>query len=102
MSAVTDIGIKEGIDQDTVNAVREVGGAYKYGWDTEIEMEYAPKGVNPDIVRLISEKNDEPEWMTKWRLAAFERWEQMEEPSWLKSQNLLMMWIQSFWRPTKS
>ena len=82
MSAVTDIGIKEGIDQDTVNAVREVGGAYKYGWDTEIEMEYAPKGVNPDIVRLISEKNDEPEWMTKWRLAAFERWEQMEEPSW--------------------
>ena len=82
MSAVTDIEVKEGVDQETVDAVREVGGAYKYGWDTEIEMEYAPKGVNPDIVRLISEKNDEPEWMTKWRLSAFERWEQMEEPSW--------------------
>ena len=56
--------------------------SYIYLWDTEIEKEYAPKCVNPDIVRLISEKNDEPEWMTKWRLSAFERWEQMEEPSW--------------------
>ena len=82
MSAVTDIEVKEGVDQETVDAVREVGGAYKYGWDTEIEMEYAPKGVNPDIVRLISEKNNEPEWMTKWRLSAFQRWEQMDEPNW--------------------
>ena len=64
MSAVTDIEVKDGVDQETVDAVREVGGTYKYGWDTEIEMEYAPKGVNPDIVRLISEKNGEPEWMT--------------------------------------
>jgi Fe-S cluster assembly protein SufB len=37
-------------------------------------MEYAPKGLNPDIVRLISDKNGEPEWMTEWRLAAYERW----------------------------
>ena len=51
---------------------------YKYGWDTDIEMEYAPKGVGPDIVRLISEKNEEPEWMTEWRLAAFDRWTQMK------------------------
>ncbi|MDX1780017.1 MAG: Fe-S cluster assembly protein SufB [Thalassovita sp.] len=74
--------VKEGVDQETVDAVREVGGKYKYGWETEIEMEYAPKGVNADIVRLISGKNDEPEWMTEWRLQALERWQQMEEPKW--------------------
>ncbi|MCL3883498.1 Fe-S cluster assembly protein SufB [Marivita sp. GX14005] len=74
--------VKEGVDQETVDAVREVGGAYKYGWETDIEMDYAPKGLNPDIVRLISEKNGEPEWMTEWRLAAYERWLQKEEPDW--------------------
>ncbi|HBY12393.1 MAG TPA: Fe-S cluster assembly protein SufB, partial [Rhodobacteraceae bacterium] len=82
MAALDQMDVKEGVDQETVDAVREVGGAYKYGWDTEIEMEYAPKGVNPDIVRLISEKNDEPDWMTEWRLQAFARWEQMQEPDW--------------------
>jgi Fe-S cluster assembly protein SufB len=82
MSAIKDIDVKEGVDQETVDAVREVGGEYKYGWNTEIEMEYAPKGVNTDIVRLISDKNEEPEWMTEWRLAAFKRWEQMQEPDW--------------------
>jgi Fe-S cluster assembly protein SufB len=45
-------------------------------------MEYAPKGVNEDIVRLISDKNGEPEWMTDWRLQAFKRWKQMDEPDW--------------------
>ena len=74
--------VKEGVDQDTVDAVQRLSGKYKYGWETEIEMEYAPKGVNPDIVRLISAKNEEPEWMTEWRLSAFARWEQMEEPDW--------------------
>ena len=73
--------VKDGVDQDTVDAVREVG-TYKYGWNTDIEMEYAPKGLTPDIVRLISEKNNEPEWMTDWRLAAYERWLQKEEPDW--------------------
>ncbi len=80
--AALDEDIREGVDRETVETVREVGGKYKYGWETEIEMEYAPKGVNPDIVRLISDKNDEPEWMTEWRLQAFTRWEQMEEPTW--------------------
>ncbi len=74
--------VKEGVDQETVDAVREVGGAYKYGWETDIEMDYAPIGVNEDIVRLISEKNKEPEWMTEWRLQAFARWKQMKEPEW--------------------
>ena len=77
-----DTEVKDGVDQETVDAVREVGGAYKYGWETDIEMDYAPIGVNEDIVRLISEKNAEPEWMTEWRLQAFERWKQMKEPEW--------------------
>ena len=86
MSAIKDVDVKEGVDQETVDAVREVGGDYKYGWNTEIEMEYAPKGVSKDIVRLISSKNEEPEWMTEWRLAAFDRWEKMQEPKWAMVQ----------------
>lgn len=75
-------GVKEGVDQETVDAVREVGGAYKHGWNTDIEMDYAPKGLTPDIVKLISEKNEEPAWMTEWRLEAYERWLTKEEPDW--------------------
>ncbi|MEN8891555.1 MAG: Fe-S cluster assembly protein SufB, partial [Planktotalea arctica] len=78
----TDSGVKDGVDQETVDAVREVGGAYKYGWSTDIEMEYAPKGLNEDIVRLISEKNEEPEWMLDWRLEAYRRWLTKTEPDW--------------------
>ena len=74
--------VKDGVDQDTVDAVREVGGAYKHGWNTDIEMEYAPKGLSTDIVRLISEKNEEPEWMLEWRVAAYDRWLKLEEPDW--------------------
>ena len=73
---------KEGVDQETVDAVRQMGGTYKHGWETDIEMDYAPLGLDADIVRLISEKNGEPQWMTDWRLAAYERWLQKEEPTW--------------------
>ncbi len=79
---VLDKDIREGVDRETVETVQAMAGKYKYGWETDIEMEYAPKGVNPDIVRLISDKNGEPEWMTEWRLQAFERWEKMDEPDW--------------------
>jgi len=81
MSAMEDV-VKEGVDAETVNAVKTAGEKYKYGFETDIEMEYAPKGVNEDIVRLISSKNEEPEWMLEWRLAAFRRWVKMTEPSW--------------------
>jgi Fe-S cluster assembly protein SufB len=81
-TSVDKVQVKEGVDQDTVDAVQTVGEKYKYGFETEIEMEFAPKGVNEDIVRLISEKNDEPDWMLDWRLQAFARWQQMEEPDW--------------------
>ncbi len=82
MAAVDEITVREGVDQETVDAVRSVGERYKYGFSTDIETEYAPKGLNEDIVRLISEKNGEPEWLTDWRLKAFERWKTLEEPTW--------------------
>ena len=73
--------VRDGVDRETVETVQSMG-SYKYGWNTDIEMDYAPKGVSEDIVRLISEKNGEPEWMTEWRLVAYRRWVQMDEPSW--------------------
>jgi Fe-S cluster assembly protein SufB len=74
--------VRDGVDADTVAAVRSVGERYKYGWETEIETEYAPKGLSEDIVRLISERNGEPGWMLDWRLAAYRRWIRMAEPRW--------------------
>ena len=66
-----------------------MAGKYKYGWETEIEMEFAPKGLNEDIVRLISEKNGEPQWMLDWRLAAFRRW--LGESGWAAMSSLVIM-----------
>jgi Fe-S cluster assembly protein SufB len=57
---------------------------YEHGFVTDIEMEFAPKGLNADIVRFISAKKNEPEWMLDMRLAAYERWLTMEEPDWAK------------------
>ena len=78
---VLDADVKEGVDQQTVDAVAKLG-TYKHGWSTEVEMDFAPKGLTEDIVRLISERNEEPEWMLEFRLKAFERWQQMDEPDW--------------------
>ncbi|MGB2129714.1 MAG: Fe-S cluster assembly protein SufB [Flavicella sp.] len=55
---------------------------YEYGFYTDIESETFPKGLNEEIVRAISKKKNEPEWMTDWRLDAFRIWEKMEEPEW--------------------
>ena len=55
---------------------------YKYGFVTEIEAETIPKGLNEDIVRMISEKKSEPDWMLQWRLKAYRHWLTMKEPSW--------------------
>ncbi|MDR1025919.1 MAG: Fe-S cluster assembly protein SufB [Lactobacillus sp.] len=60
------------------------GDKYKYGFTTDIEEERVPKGLNPDIIRLISQKKNEPEWMLDWRLKAFEFWQTMSEPTWAK------------------
>ncbi|MDT0553372.1 MAG: Fe-S cluster assembly protein SufB [Bacteroidetes bacterium MedPE-SWsnd-G1] len=55
---------------------------YEYGFYTDLDAETFPKGLNEDIIRAISAKKNEPEWMTDWRLDAFRIWEQMEEPEW--------------------
>lgn len=59
-----------------------VNSEYKYGFVTNIEIESAPKGLNEDIVRFISQKKNEPEWMLEWRLKAFAQWQKMQEPHW--------------------
>ena len=55
---------------------------YEYGFYTDIESDTFPPGLNEDVVRAISKKKEEPEWMTEWRLEAFRYWQTMEEPDW--------------------
>ena len=57
---------------------------YKHGFVTDIDQDFAPKGLDASTVRFISAKKGEPEWMLQWRLEAFERWQAMEEPTWAK------------------
>lgn len=71
------------ITEETINTVKSLG-KYEAGFETDIEMEYAPKGLNEDIVRLISKKKNEPEWLLDWRLKAFRHWQKMAEPQWAK------------------
>ncbi len=75
--------VKDTIDKGTVEAARALEAEkYKHGFVTELEQELAPPGLNEDIVRYISAKKGEPEWMLAWRLEAFKRWQTMEEPTW--------------------
>lgn len=69
-------------NQETRQHVDEATGEYKYGFTTDIESEFAPKGLNEDIVRFISAKKEEPEWMLEWRLKAYRMWLKMDEPTW--------------------
>ncbi len=70
---------------ETVEAVKSIDvDQYKYGFVTDIESELAPKGLNEDIVRYISAKKNEPEWMTEWRLDAYRRWLTMRDPTWAR------------------
>ncbi|HYK79039.1 MAG TPA: Fe-S cluster assembly protein SufB [Micropepsaceae bacterium] len=70
---------------ETTERVADLAGEkYKYGFVTDIEMERAERGLNEDIVRFISAKKHEPEWMLEWRLEAFRRWKEMTEPNWAR------------------
>ena len=80
--AALDAEVRDGVDRETIDTVNAMSGTYKYGWSTDIETDYAPKGLSEAIVRLISEKNGEPAWMLEWRLTAYHRWLKMEEPTW--------------------
>ena len=68
----------------TIEQVQSVGEKYKYGFVTDIEQEYAPPGLSEEIVAFISKKKEEPEWLLEWRLKAYRRWLEMEEPTWAK------------------
>ncbi|MEO3387381.1 Fe-S cluster assembly protein SufB [Mesorhizobium sp. CAU 1741] len=71
--------------QETIEQVRKIDvDQYKYGFETEIETELAPKGLNDDIIRFISQKKDEPDWMLEWRLGAYRRWQTLDEPTWAR------------------
>jgi len=70
---------------DTAEQVSSLAGdKYKYGFVTDIETELAPKGLDEDIIRFISAKKNEPEWLLQWRLRAYARWLKMAEPTWGK------------------
>ena len=60
----------------------QISGEYKYGFVTDIEADSAPKGLNEDIIRFISKKKNEPEWMLEYRMKAFRYWLTLEEPHW--------------------
>ncbi|MGB2099598.1 MAG: Fe-S cluster assembly protein SufB, partial [Candidatus Puniceispirillaceae bacterium] len=64
--------------------LEEATGKYKYGFVTDIDSDKAPKGLNEDIIRFISAKKSEPQWMLDWRLKAFATWQKMESPDWAK------------------
>ena len=72
-------------DLETIQRVREIEvDKYKYGFETLIELDKAPRGLNEDIVRFISAKKGEPEWMLEWRLEAYRHWLTMDEPTWAR------------------
>ena len=68
-------------EQDDILA-QATGGEYKYGFTTDIETETIPKGLNEEVVRLISAKKGEPEWLTDFRLKAFRHWQTLTMPTW--------------------
>jgi Fe-S cluster assembly protein SufB len=71
--------------QETVDRVRRIDvDQYRYGFETLIESEKAPKGLSEDTVRFISAKKNEPAWMLEWRLEAYRRWLTMTEPTWAR------------------
>ena len=69
---------------ETIEAVEQATGAYKYGFVTDIETEKAPKGLSEDVIRFISAKKNEPEWMLDWRLKSYRYWLKMSSPDWAK------------------
>ena len=71
--------------QETIDRVKAIDvDQYKYGFFSDIKADKAPKGLNEDIVRFISAKKNEPEWLTEWRLEAYRRWVTMREPTWAR------------------
>jgi len=70
----------------TSSVEQQVRQPYKYGWATDVEADIVPAGLNEDIIRLISRKKGEPEWLLEWRLRAYRHWLTMREPTWANVQ----------------
>lgn len=64
--------------------VEDATGTYKHGFVSDIEMDFIPKGLSEEVIRQISAKKDEPQWMLDWRLKAYAQWLKMDEPDWAK------------------
>ena len=73
----------EEIKEEKNALVREIADKkYEYGFTTDVETDIIPVGLNEDIVRLISQKKHEPEWMLEFRLRAFRHWQTLKQPTW--------------------
>ena len=72
------------MSKDTQIIDKAIDQEYEYGFTTDIEQETIPPGLNEDVIRLISSKKDEPKWLLDWRLKAYQKWLEMEEPDWSK------------------
>lgn len=77
---IKNVEIKDKAARDAAKRLE----TYEFGFSSDIEQEFAPKGLNEDTVRFISAKKNEPEWMLDWRLKAFRLWQTMEQPDWAK------------------
>lgn len=88
MSEAVKTDIQEQDERTAMNAEAQAAvdnaSSYEFGWSSDIEQDFAPKGLNEDTVRFISDKKGEPQWMLDWRLKAFRMWETMESPDWAK------------------
>jgi len=90
------------IEQSNREVADLANRGYKYGWETLIEQDTLPPGLNEDTVRFISAKKEEPEWMLEWRLKAFRHWLTMTEPTWAHvSYPPVDFQAQSYWSSPK-
>ncbi len=80
MTAPEDISVRNREAQEAADRA----STYEWGFSSDIEQEFAPKGLNEDTVRFISAKKKEPQWMLDWRLKAFRKWQDMQAPDWAK------------------
>ena len=71
-------------EQTNAEVHRRVNQSYKEGFVTDIESDTLPPGLNEDVIRAISAKKNEPQWLLNWRLKAYQKWLSMEQPNWAK------------------
>ena len=67
---------------DTIH--KRLDKKYEFGFTTDVEQETLPPGLNEDVIKIISSKKNEPKWLLKWRLNAYQKWKKMDEPTWPK------------------